>query len=100
MFYSDNLKEYAGIINQAVDDLINNLRAAAKTGEQVDMHGQLGRLTMQVIGAAAFGYDCELSISGLETIQAAFLGLGIHVTSCYPGVELLLHTLHTAVCTC
>lgn len=59
MFHNNNLKEYAGIINQAVDDLINNLRAAAKTGEQVDMHEQLGRLTMQVIGAAAFGYDCD-----------------------------------------
>lgn len=64
MFHNDNLKEYAGIINQAVDDLINNLRAAAKTGEQVDMHGQLGRLTMQIIGAAAFGYgwDCKQTV--------------------------------------
>ncbi len=42
MFYNSDLTEYAGIINQAVDGLINNLRAAAKTGEQVDMHRQLG----------------------------------------------------------
>ncbi|DBA69441.1 TPA: hypothetical protein ACH3X2_012787 [Trebouxia sp. C0005] len=66
MFHNDNLKEYAGIINQAVDDLINNLRAAAKTGEQVDMHGQLGRLTMQIIGAAAFGvkFDTQNAAAG------------------------------------
>ncbi|DBB12325.1 TPA: hypothetical protein ACH3X3_006414 [Trebouxia sp. C0006] len=66
MFHNDNLKEYAGTINQAVDDLINNLRVVAKTGEQVDMHGQLGRLTMQVIGAAAFGvkFDTQNAAAG------------------------------------
>ena len=69
MFHNDNLKEYAGTINQAVDDLINNLRAVAKTGEQVDMHGQLGRLTMQVIGAAAFEYDCDCKHMVLHHIR-------------------------------
>ena len=55
MFHNHNLSAYADLINQAADDLISNLRSAAETGEQVDMHCQLGRMTMQVIGAAAFG---------------------------------------------
>ena len=55
MFHNNSLTEYAGVINQAVDDLISNLQSAAQTGEQVDMRQQLGRLTMQVIGGAAFG---------------------------------------------
>ena len=74
MFHNDNLKEYAGIINQAVDDLINNLQVAAMTGEQVDMHAQLGRLTMQVIGAAAFGYDCDCDHMVSKHIRLHFWG--------------------------
>ena len=55
MFHNVHLAAYAEVINQAVTDLIDNLQPFAKTGEQVDMHRQLGRMTMQVIGAAAFG---------------------------------------------
>ncbi len=55
MFHNNNLAAYAGVINQAVNDLISNLQSAAKTGEQIDMHQQLGRMTMQVVGEAAFG---------------------------------------------
>ena len=55
MFHHKNLTEYAVMINQAVDTLINNLQPAAETGQQLDIHHQLGRMTMQVIGGAAFG---------------------------------------------
>ena len=56
MFHHSNLIEYAAIINQAVDALIKNLQTVARSGEQVDIHQQLGRMTMQVIGGAAFGW--------------------------------------------
>ena len=55
MFHSHHLATYAETINQAVDDVIMNLDQLAESGEQVDMFRQLGRMTMQVIGAAAFG---------------------------------------------
>lgn len=55
MFHSSHLDTYAGTINKALDDFSVNLDAFAKSGEQVDMFRQLGRMTMQVIGAAAFG---------------------------------------------
>ena len=55
MFHSSHLTTYAGTINKALDDFTVNLDGFAKTGEQVDMFRQLGRMTMQVIGAAAFG---------------------------------------------
>lgn len=78
MFHNSNLTEYAGIINQAVDGLINNLRAAAKTGERLDMHRQLGRLTMQVIGAAAFGvkFDTQFDASDclIENTKKKYYG--------------------------
>ena len=54
MFHSTNLSTYAETINQAVDALEVNLATAAKSGEQVDVFRQLGRMTMQVICAAAF----------------------------------------------
>lgn len=55
MFHSQHLATYGQTINQAVDDFIVNLDKLAESGEQVDMFRQLGRMTMQVIGAAAFG---------------------------------------------
>ena len=55
MFHSTHLNTYAGTINKALDDFTVNLDGFAQSGEQVDMFRQLGRMTMQVIGAAAFG---------------------------------------------
>lgn len=62
MFHKHNLIQYAGVIREGVDALISNLRASAKIGEQVDLHQQLGRMSMQIIGATAFGY-CPSSLS-------------------------------------
>ncbi len=56
MFHSENLSAYAGTINKAVDELITNLSAVAKSGKEVNIFTQLGQMTMQVTGAAAFGY--------------------------------------------
>ena len=55
MFHSTHLNTYTETINQAVDDLAVNLDKVAEAGEEVDIFRQLGRMTMQVIGAAAFG---------------------------------------------
>ncbi|KAL3134381.1 hypothetical protein ABBQ38_006635 [Trebouxia sp. C0009 RCD-2024] len=75
MFHNNNLTEYAVMINQAVDALISNLRPAAKTGELLDIHHQLGRMTMQVIGGAAFGvkFDTQEKEDGKDVtlVQAA-----------------------------
>ena len=55
MFHSENLSAYAGTINKAVDELITNLSTVAKSGKEVNIFTQLGQMTMQVTGAAAFG---------------------------------------------
>ena len=55
MFHSDSLSAYAGTINKAVDALISNLTAVTKSGKEVNIFTQLGQMTMQVTGAAAFG---------------------------------------------
>jgi len=54
MFHSENLSAYAGTINKAVDELITNLITVAKSGKEVNIFTQLGQMTMQVTGAAAF----------------------------------------------
>lgn len=55
MFHSENLSAYAGTINKAVDELSTNLSEVAKSGKEVNIFTQLGQMTMQVTGAAAFG---------------------------------------------
>ena len=55
MFHTKHLNTYAHTINQAVDDFAVHLDRFAESGEEVDMHQLLGRVTMQVIGNAAFG---------------------------------------------
>ncbi len=46
MFHSENLSAYAGTINKAVDELITNLSAAAKSSKEVNIFTQLGQMTM------------------------------------------------------
>ena len=55
MFHSDQLSQYAAVINSAVDSLILKLSSVAKSGKDVDIMQQLGQMTMQVTGTAAFG---------------------------------------------
>ena len=55
MFHSNHLEAYASTINQAVSALMLNLDEAVELGQQVDIYRHFGRVTMQVIGAAAFG---------------------------------------------
>ena len=55
MFHTNHLHGYADTINTAVDALIVNLDDFGRNGKQTDIYRHLGRLTMQVIGAAAFG---------------------------------------------
>ena len=68
MFHSHHLVSYAETINQAVDDFIVNLDQIAESGEEVDMFRQLGRMTMQVIGAAAFGWGLRSTSWGLRPL--------------------------------
>lgn len=55
MFHTQPLTAYAETINEAVDQLLDNLKAVADSGTDVNIVQQLSQLTMQVIGAAAFG---------------------------------------------
>ena len=48
MFHSASLATYDSLINTALDDLLRNLDAFAAQGQMVDMHRQLGNMTMQV----------------------------------------------------
>ena len=62
MFHSASLATYDSLINTALDDLLRNLDAFAAQGQMVDMHRQLGKMTMQV-GCAAFEL-CVLLVMG------------------------------------
>ena len=55
MFHTQPLIHYAKTINEAVDQLLVNLQGFAESGKEVNIVQQLSQLTMQVIGAAAFG---------------------------------------------
>lgn len=55
MFHAQPLAAYAKTINGAVDQLLHNLQLVSESGKEVDIVQQLSQLTMQVIGAAAFG---------------------------------------------
>ena len=55
MFHTQPLAAYAKTINKAVDQLLDNLKAVAESSSEVNIVQQMSQLTMQVIGAAAFG---------------------------------------------
>lgn len=55
MFHTKPLMAYAETINEAVDQLLDNLKSVAESGSEVNIVQQMSQLTMQVIGAAAFG---------------------------------------------
>ena len=62
MFHSASLATYDALINTALDDLLRNLDAFAARGQMVDMHRQLGNMTMQV-GCAS--EPCFLLVRGV-----------------------------------
>lgn len=55
MFHTKPLTAYAKTINEAVDQLLDNLNSVAESSSEVNIVQQMSQLTMQVIGAAAFG---------------------------------------------
>ncbi len=55
LFHTAALHSYTPIMNNSAEQLADNLGPASKSGEPVELHGLLGRLTMDVIGQAAFG---------------------------------------------
>ena len=65
MFHSASLATYDALINTALDDLLHNLDAFAAQGQLVDMHRQLGNMTMQVGGPAS--ELCFLLVMGLAS---------------------------------
>ncbi|KAK9820625.1 hypothetical protein WJX72_012453 [[Myrmecia] bisecta] len=63
LFHTSSLVSYDPIMNQALDTLLANLEAPAASGEPVDMWNQLGRMTMQVLGTAAFGVPFNTQVA-------------------------------------
>ena len=61
--FHNNLGAYAEVINQAVSDLLTNLQHAAQTGEQIDVHQQLGRMTMVLLHLGEIIY-CSAHCTG------------------------------------
>lgn len=59
LFHTHSLSAYAATINRSVEQLIANLKAAAVEGKEVNIMQQLGQMTLQVTGAAAFGVDLD-----------------------------------------
>ena len=82
MFHTKHLTSYADTINQAVDDLMVHLDRFAESAEEVDMLRQLGRMTMQVIGNAAFGC-ARLSACTVNTVLLEILHHAVFVATAW-----------------
>ena len=92
MFHSTHLNTYAETINQAVDNLAVNLDKIAEAGEEVDIFRQLGRMTMQVIGAAAFG--CAPSFSCTSVLMSECYFVPTKHALLQNSFSMLLHVAH------
>lgn len=57
LFHSSALASYSPIFNHSAEKLLERVEAASAGGAPVEMHRQLGRMTMDVIGRTAFGVD-------------------------------------------
>ena len=55
LFHQAALQGYTPIMNDKADKLAEQLQHMSKSGEAVELHSLLGRVTMGVIGQAAFG---------------------------------------------
>ncbi|KAL4419504.1 hypothetical protein ABPG77_002290 [Micractinium sp. CCAP 211/92] len=72
MFHSAALASYSPVFNDCAGRLVDRIQALGRTGEAFDVHQLLGRMTMQVIGRAAFGVDfTEHAADGEEADMAA-----------------------------
>lgn len=68
MFHPDSLKGYIGFINHSVDQFVDVLAPMAKSGEDVEIWRLLGRLTLDIVGSAAFGLELDVFEPGKEVI--------------------------------
>ncbi len=72
-------------MNEATDLLLLSVAAAAKEGKYFDIYQAIGRMTLQVVGTTAFGYDpnCSLFSSGLAAHEhAAALRILVRPLTC------------------
>ncbi|GAB4819482.1 hypothetical protein N2152v2_006528 [Parachlorella kessleri] len=55
LFHQAALQGYTPVMNDKAEKLTEQLQGVARSGEAVELHALLGRVTMGVIGEAAFG---------------------------------------------
>ncbi|WIA29661.1 hypothetical protein OEZ86_012145 [Tetradesmus obliquus] len=108
-FGSAALEGYAGGMNAAAEELRQKLEVAAASGEGVELFGELGAMTMDVVGQAAYGVDLhslqtpehvtqqqqqqQEESSLLAAIKAVFEGGGVANSSNYLPLVLLFPLL-------
>lgn len=70
MFHPDSLKGYVGFINTSADHLVDALAPSAKSGQPIEIWRLMGRLTLDVVGSAAFGMDLNCFDKTVKPINA------------------------------
>ena len=50
-----SLEAYAQLMNDATSIVLDVLGRAAKAGTMIDLHEEIGNMTLQVVGTSAFG---------------------------------------------
>jgi len=64
-FSMRHIRPKFGIVLERVNYMVNKLREGAKTGQSIDMDRAALRVTLDVIGLAAFGHDFECVKQGV-----------------------------------
>ena len=67
-FFSTSMASFCGLMNDAADELVAALTAAAESGDAIDITKPIGQMTMQVVGTTAFGVDFS---SGARDLASA-----------------------------
>ncbi|EFN55197.1 hypothetical protein CHLNCDRAFT_134405 [Chlorella variabilis] len=73
LFHSAALASYAPMMNQAIDELLGKMQAAAVSGEGICVSELLKAMSMDVIGTSAFGveFGAQKEGSGSTLVKAA-----------------------------
>jgi cytochrome P450 len=73
LFTRRRIAGYAAAMGEEAEALAHGWRAAARTGAQIDVHREMSRLTLRVVGRLLFGADVERAV---PVVAASFPVLG------------------------
>jgi cytochrome P450 len=62
LFTRRRIAGYAAAMGEEAEALAHGWRAAARTGAQIDVHREMSRLTLRVVGRLLFGADVERAV--------------------------------------